>query len=476
MIEGPHRAPLTPWIRNPQDPSLSPAADPVARSRNRDRATLPGRMASTSNKPSVSEQDFVALLRDRAEAFLTICAVPSGSRWSKRRFFEVSASADELESFLDDYGARTNRTFSAFTELVASIRGFALAGMQLAHLDRRLESYDVAERLPVEGAEVLEHMREALRFVEDRMTLLMGALIDEGRERDVTVLQMGQGQRSEDAMEVPPKLPNNVDLDRIDDDDHRIAKVATSFLSACEMLEAVGIERMDEPDRREEFLRANCSEETARVWEATVHNLQSSYDTYVKNTVLETGDPRLPALRGHVSAALHTLEAVTHLTHFVERHERGLRSDMADSVLQKLVPRSQVRAVTLNRLLVSARAFIVGGAEVAASLLPSYTRVSSVELGLREGIFLHARPASLIVAIVQHHGTPVELEVAGSRCNAGSILELMVAIGSNPEQRTFVAHGDERTLRDLGALFAADLGEGGLDDLPESLIYLRQRR
>jgi phosphotransferase system HPr-like phosphotransfer protein len=433
-------------------------------------------MGSSSSKPVVSEQDFGALLRERALGFLTICAVPSGTRWSKRRFFEVSASADELESFLDDHGARTNRTFSAFTELVASIRGFALAGMQLAHLDRRVDSYGVAERLPEGGAGVLEHMREALRFVQDRTALLMGALLEEARERGVSDLQVGQGQRPDDALEAPPRLPNNVDLDRIDDDDHRIAKVASNYLAALEMLDKVGIEPMVEAERREEFLRAKCSEETARVWEATVHNLQSSYDTYVKNTVLETGDPRLPDLRGHASAALHTLGAVTYLTHFVERHERGLRSDMADSVLQRLVPRSQVRDVTLNRLLVSAHAFIRSGAEIASSLLPSYTRVSSAELCLREGVFLHARPASLIVAIVQHHGTPVELEVAGSRCNAGSILELMVAIGSNPEQRTFVAHGDERTLLDLERLFAADLGEAGLEELPASLNYLRQRK
>ena len=433
-------------------------------------------MGAPSSKPSVSEQDFGPLLRDRARAFLTICAAPASSRWSKRRFFEVSAAADEVESFLDDHGARTNRTFSALTELVASIRGFALAGMQLAHLDRRLESYGVERRLAGGGGAVLGGMREAHEFVEGRMVLLMEALLEEGRRLELTDLQRGEGQRSEEAMPVPPKLPNNVDLDRIDDDDHRIAKVASGYLTACEMLESVGIESMDEPDQREEFLRASCSEEAARVWQATVHNLQSSYDTYVKNTVLETRDERLPDLRGHISAALHTLEAATHLIHFVERHERGLRSDMADSVLQRVVPRSQVRAVTLNQLLVSALAFIRSGADIAQALLPSYTRVSSVELNLREGVFLHARPASLIVAIVQHHGTPIELEVDGARCNAGSILELMVAIGSHPEQRTFSAHGDERTLKDLEALFAADLGEGGLEALPASLDYLRQRR
>jgi hypothetical protein len=39
-----------------------------------------------------------------------------------------------------------------------------------------------------------------------------------------------------------------------------------------------------------------------------------------------------------------------------------------------------------------------------------------------------------------------------------------------------MAYGDERTLRDLEALFGADLGEGGLEELPAALNYLRQKR
>ncbi|MEM9379835.1 MAG: HPr family phosphocarrier protein [Planctomycetota bacterium] len=134
-----------------------------------------------------------------------------------------------------------------------------------------------------------------------------------------------------------------------------------------------------------------------------------------------------------------------------------------------------MRDVTLNRLLVCALSFMESGAPLAEALLPSYTTASEARLELGESVLLHARPASLIVAIVQHHGTPVELEVAGARCNAGSILELMVAIGSNPEAREFVVRGDERPLRDLVALFAADLGESGLELLPDSLGYLRGR-
>ncbi len=430
-------------------------------------------MKEPSIEKVVPEEDFRALLAERATALLETCAAPGGSAWTKRRFFDLSVEADELEAFLDDYGARTNRRFSAFTEIVASIRGFTLAGLSLTHLVRRLATYGVLESLGDRRAQALDDLGMALQFVEAKLAGLMRALLDEGRRITVTTLSQGEGHAPHDRSIRRFRLPHNVDLARIEDEEQRIAEVATKYLDAVEALRNVDIRALEDPEAREDFMRRKCSEVNARVWESTVHNLQSSYDTYVKNTILETGDPRLPTLRGHISAALHTLEAVTHLTHFVERHERGLRSDMADEVIQQIVPRREVRDVTLNRLLVWAWAFIEGGHELASSLLPSYTNASVATLQLRDGIHLHARPASLVVAVVQYHGTPVELEVAGATCNAGSILELMVAIGSNPEAREYIVRGDERPLRDLVALFAADLGESGLEELPDSLGYLR---
>lgn len=431
------------------------------------------------NEPSIEkivpEQDFRAMLQERAAPFLAVCAAPGGSAWTKRRFFDLSVAADELESFLDDYGARTNRTYSAFTEWVAALRGFSLAGMSLTHLVRRLPSYGVLDRLGERRLRAIEDLGEALGFVEGKVREIMVALLDEGRRVGATELARGEGSAPVDRSVRRFRLPHNVDLDQIEDEEQRIAGVAASYLEVCRLLEGLGIEAIDDEDARESFLRTNCSEETARLWEASVHNLQSSYDTHVKNTLLETGDPRLHELRGHIAAALHTFEAVTFLVHFVERHERGFRSAVADHALQRVVPRRDVRAVTLNRLLVWAREFMLSGAELAEALLPSYTTASEAVLRLADGVMFHARPASLVVAIVQHHGTPVELEVCGQTCNAGSILELMIAVGSNPEAREFLVRGDERPLRDLVALFASNLGEGGLDDLPDGLSYLGKR-
>jgi phosphotransferase system HPr (HPr) family protein len=99
--------------------------------------------------------------------------------------------------------------------------------------------------------------------------------------------------------------------------------------------------------------------------------------------------------------------------------------------------------------------------------------MQELDIELADDVKLHARPAALIVNIVGRYGTPVELEVNGHRCNAGSILDLLVAIGSNPEARHFKFRGDISPLRDIARLFEVGLGEGGIEKLPTELQYLR---
>lgn len=272
------------------------------------------------------------------------------------------------------------------------------------------------------------------------------------------------------------KLARNMGQDELESDEQKTAEIASKFVEAAVMFEAVGVRRIQNENERESWLQRHCSEERARSLEATVHNLQSAYDTWVKSTAIESADPRLKMLRGHASAALHLLEAVTQLTHFVERHERTMRDDAIARRISRLVSKAEVRDITLNHLLVHAGVYLRRGRSVAEDLLPSYTNVQEIDVGLRDDVVLHARPAALIVGIVQRYGTPVELEVDGQRCNAGSILEMMVTVGSAPEARRFRFRGDERPLRDIALLFQNALGEDGLDRLPPELGYLRSAR
>jgi phosphotransferase system HPr-like phosphotransfer protein len=435
-------------------------------------------MQETSLEKLVAEKDFVAPLSLRAQLLfrlLNTLRTQASEPWLKRHYFQLQSEADEVESFLDDYGARYNKFYNSFTEIVASIRGFALAGMSLEHLSRRLEGYGVLDGLrPAEERAVVSGLDEARRFVREALAALFQALEDDARRLGLEVPEQGfPAERMGGDGHLRFSLLRNVGQEDLAEEEPRIAEVASKYLQACSMLEEAGIRRISELVERERFLHFRCTEELARVYEATVHNLQSAYDTCVKNTVLEARDARLTRLRGHISSTLHLLEAVTHLTHFVERHESGQRTEVAEQHLSAVVDRAEVRRITLNALLYPAYVVMIKGRALAAELLPSYTQVQSLEVEATEGITLHARPCSLIVGIVHHHGTPVEMEIGGKVCSAGSILELMIAVGSHPKERRFLFRGDINPLRDIGLLFQHDLGEQGLDKLPAELSYLR---
>ncbi len=241
------------------------------------------------------------------------------------------------------------------------------------------------------------------------------------------------------------------------------------------MLSDLNLRPISDAAERRKLLGKVCTEAQARVYEATVHNLQSTYDTHIQNTVLEAKDERLPQVRGHASAALHLLEAVTHLTHFIERHEDDIRSEEAKRRISQLVDSSAVQEVILNELLDWANRYVQAGARIAEQILPEYTNLQDLEVDLLDGLQLHARPASLVVNIVNHHGTPVEMEVGGHHANAGSILELLIAVGSQPDATRFIFRGDVRPLRDIQLLFEHGLGERGMENLPDELDYLREK-
>ena len=433
-------------------------------------------MPETPLERVIEEEQFAAALSGQADSFFrlrnTLLSIPVDD-WNRKHFFQLLNEANDLESYLDDYGARYNKAYSFFTEAVASIRGLSQVCSSVSHLIGRVDSYGIREATGEEKYErFVESARFALSFVRGAVRRMLSALGDEAEQMGVEITSRSLDEKDFESVRAKLKLPRNVGQDDISDERQKIAEVASKFIQACDMLDAAKITRIDDAEERRKVISQICTEEQARVYEATVHNLQSAYDTYIKNTRLESEDPDLPHLRGYASVALHLLEAVTDLTHFYERHENDVRSEAAKARIAELADRSLVQEVILNHLLVWARHFMDAGRSVAGGLLREYTNVQELEAVLDDDLVLHARPAALIVGIVTHYGTPVELEVNGQRCNAGSILELLVTVGSHPEQRRYVFRGDENPLRDIALLFQYGLGESGIDDLPGELAYL----
>jgi phosphotransferase system HPr-like phosphotransfer protein len=433
-------------------------------------------MAEASLEKLIQERQFAGILQTHSEVFFRLANTlfaQTGRPWNKKHYFQLINEADALESFLDDYGARFNRSYAFLTELVASLRGFALAGYSLSHLEGRFDSYGAAEWMsPSEFKASVADLDAAREHIRKMSVAMLDACRTEAQLLDVEITPESFPESNFLPVVARRRLPRNVGETELVDEEQKIAEVASKFVQAADMLANLRVRRIEDPTERQQYLTRVCTEELARVYEATVHNLQSTYDTHVQNTVLESRDPRLTRIRGHVSSALHMLEAVTCLTHFVERHEDDIRSEEAKHKISRLVDRGEVQDVILNRLLFWAERYLESGSHVANDLLPSYMNVQELVVELPEDLSLHARPVALIVGIVNNFGTPVEMDVADQTCNAGSILELLVAIGSHPDARTFKFRGDENPLRHIRLLFEHDLGERGLEGMPEELAYL----
>ena len=434
-------------------------------------------MSEVTYEKLVDEKDFIRLLQVHAEPFLRLSNFLSEAkdRWNKRHYYQLINEADSLESVLDDYGARFNRTYAFFTELVASIRWFAHTGYSTAHLLARLGSYSGNHATEGIWGSATIDVEQGLDYVQ-KTTL---RLLQKVREEAV-FLGMELTPKSYPENEFLPvvarkRLPRNVGQADLLQEEQKIAEVVTKYLQAREMLREIGVRRIDDPEERHKLFARACSEENARVYEATIHNLQSTYDTHIQNTVLEAQDSRLGELRGFISPALHLLQSVTFLAHFVERHETVIRSEEAKRKIAEVIERPEVEAIAWNLFLMWADRFLESGVNLAQGLLAEYTKLTELEVELPNDLSVHARPAALIVGIVNYYGTPVEMELAGKRCNAGSILELLVAVGSVPGARKFVFRGDERPVRDIGRLFEHGLGELGMDVLPPELHYLKQQ-
>jgi phosphotransferase system HPr-like phosphotransfer protein len=159
------------------------------------------------------------------------------------------------------------------------------------------------------------------------------------------------------------------------------------------------------------------------------------------------------------------------LVHFYERHENDIRSQEAKNRIAAIIKKDEVLDKILNFSLYYLHVYVDLGAPIAEALLVRYTKQTQVTLKIPEGVYLHARPVSLITRIVSHHGTPVNLRLGEVTCYAGSIINVLMAVGANATVREVSFEGDHAPLTDLRLFFEHGLGEGP-NPLPKSLAYL----
>jgi phosphotransferase system HPr-like phosphotransfer protein len=431
-------------------------------------------MTSPTQQPArssqLSEDMFAPALERKAHTLfdaITIISSCCKTSYEERSLYAVYHEAGLLEDYLDLHGAASNKRFHLIREDVSGIKWIAQALSCLSLLKDGPNPYPSADADWSEQ-QLTNHVATSISRLNAYLDALFSQLSASWLEADLAIVSP---KATEAEIHPPlPTLPSNLlggeDEDSIGGDNSIASRYLSRFMRLFNSWDVAATTGLSDGSSAGVFMKKYCTEAIARSFQSRVHNLQSDYDSHLRNTPHELGIPQLRKVRGAVSECLHLLEAVTALTHLYERHHRHPH-------LSKVLPWPELVDVLANHLILSAYKSLGSCMPLAQELLNGLTVSSSTEVLLPDGIEMHARPLSMIANVVKHHGLDVEIECAGRRANAASFMAMLVLVGSHPGTRTYSFHGDRAALADIEQLFALGLGEKGLGAVTEAFPFLK---
>jgi phosphotransferase system HPr-like phosphotransfer protein len=398
---------------------------------------------------------------------ITVISSCCKTSYEERSLYAVYHEAGLLEDYLDLHGAASNKRFHLIREDVSGIKWIAQALSCLSLLKDGPNPYPSADADWSEQ-QLTNHVATSISRLNAYLDALFSQLSASWLEADLAIVSP---KATEAEIHPPlPTLPSNLlggeDEDSIGGDNSIASRYLSRFMRLFNSWDVAATTGLSDGSSAGVFMKKYCTEAIARSFQSRVHNLQSDYDSHLRNTPHELGIPQLRKVRGAVSECLHLLEAVTALTHLYERHHRHPH-------LSKVLPWPELVDVLANHLILSAYKSLGSCMPLAQELLNGLTVSSSTEVLLPDGIEMHARPLSMIANVVKHHGLDVEIECAGRRANAASFMAMLVLVGSHPGTRTYSFHGDRAALADIEQLFALGLGEKGLGAVTEAFPFLK---
>ena len=444
-----------------------------------DRATQSPWSEQRPQKTIIQEADFRPLLSTQGKELARVCnglLESSVEQWTQRQLVHLYRSATEVESYLDGFGARKNRHYFRVCEVIACVRWLAHGTSSLVHLHGNLSAYDGEQRAWADEQLEPRVTKAAIGIGGILFNVLQGL----SNEWVNAGLEWPNGALRVESIKAGPglvHLPNDRLEDRSpangDGSQPHGARCANRLLVLARGWSSQATKEVNGLKERQEFMANYCTEVIARRFEARMHNLRSTYDTWVSGSEEERDNPSLLTLRATVGEVLALLEAVTALTHLYERHDIYERNGESRRLFESLVNQEELLGFIINDGVAVAYECLNRAVPTAEAILDRLAIKQSITLQLPEGLIMHARPLSLIVGIAQKHETPIDMQVAGQTCTAASMMQMLVLVGTYPDERNYGFTGDPKALRDMELLFLHRLGEDGFDEFPPELGYLR---
>jgi len=427
--------------------------------------------ASFAEKVGIFSHDFL-------KCNLYIASIGEGDDHFTQKVYSTLASASTLlEDFLDYHGAKNNKNWYFFRELTAAIRHISLASNFQKHISNRTRYYDLPD-----SSDFQEEGETALAFLKECLQKMAPVVVAEAQRLGIKLPKDRFQATDFPSIQTTDNLEYDIDDENKSQQKQNIVKIASEFLNIAKSFDQIKFYERYDHQAILGIVPEKVNEVEIRRYEMLVHNLQSSFDTYVIHGGFRFGNRKLKQLRGFFSVIFHLLEMVGRLLHFYERHlhEAGYKNTYkkVQDHLAILVSPEKLLHCTINYGLYYVCHFLALGKEHARKILNENIERAVIRVGVPQKLGFHARPSLLVAKIVQHYGGEVELVVGEDRFDASSVLDIQWAGGKiqkeNLKEVSF--EGDSRTLKDIAILASVNYGEdlmGKGVSLPKELKYLR---
>lgn len=369
------------------------------------------------------EKQFSELIRCKSESFSQFCwyiincseqnilieRTPLGTFFQEVR---------RLEEILDAYGARHNAFWLPLRRVVAAAK-FASDGLYKAlHLKYAIPFYHVK---PIDG-----DCPSAIDCAVDEFTTILARIsqeyLDTCKRLGVVVSDKQPIEYCSDAETPPFQLARDIPNRIAPDPGRTIINLSTFFLN---LIETSGIAELYENTEHSDintYIPELMDENDLRRFENDFHSIQAAYDTSLAGTDVESEDPDLRYLRGHVTVIYHLMEIATAVTHYYERHVLGAAED---SPARSILPEETAQFLLINFCLGYAAEYLQIAQDLCRELLGRYAEIGELAVPVPTYRGFHVRPSSLVAKIVRHYGTDVTMSLGEEVCDASSPMDII---------------------------------------------------
>lgn len=426
----------------------------------------------------ITEEEFLSLAQEPCSQLLNIFFLfelreENNMDISRKFYSNLIQESEFLESFMDEHGARENKKWSFFVEYLASIRNLSIAAFFTRHLLDRYPFYGLQESSENE-VEFKNEANNVLNFLNQSILNLFGELYSTGVENGLNVTRNPDSKIEFSEIETNKRLPRNVAEDEVKDEEHRIIEICEKIKHVAKLMKDAKAHRIVDIKDLKLAVLQKFNEKRARMYKNLVHNIQSDFDTFIKNTKLEMNYSEVKIMRGYISMPLHLLEVALWLAHFYERHEDEIRHGESKKRISVLVNKETLLDKIMNFGFYYSQHFVTEGKKLADDILDCFSKIVRVELPIPQPLGFHSRPSTYVSLIArQYDDLDLFMIIDGEKFNTKSVMSLLQAGGTLADKgyQSVLFEGDKRVIEDVRILAKHNYCEEG--EIPARLSYLR---